>query len=234
MKTLVFFSLELLLFVGFASAQMQPAIQTKYKENIPFHQEVVSGGYYVDPPNNIEGHPFLREKKFEIGNITINGLYYEQVPILYDIHKDLVITFHPVHRQKTIIQADRIDSFSILEPEKVKFIKIENDFDYSSHNNGFYELVIDGNAQLFCKHYKIVNAKSGTGRYSRIFIEESDFLIKNENQFLLVKKKRSVLEFLGLEKKTIQKELKKRDIYFKQNPRAYLSFVTEFFNNQEK
>lgn len=234
MKTSVFFLFAILLFVGSASAQMQSVIQAQYTENIPFHQEVVSGGYYVDPPNNIEGHPYLQDKKFEIGNITINGLFYEQVPILYDIHKDLVITFHPVHRQKTIIQAEKINSFSILEPQEKKFIKIEENFDYNNHNNGFYELVTEGNAQLFCKHYKTVNAKKETGKYSRIFIEESDYLLKKENKFLLVKKKSSVFEFLEMEKKTIQKELKKRDIYFKRSPRAYLSIVTEFYNNQEK
>jgi hypothetical protein len=234
MKTLVFFLFAILLVVGFASAQMHPLIQAEYTENIPFHQEVISGGYYVDPPNNIEGHPYLRDKKFEIGNITINGLFYEQVPILYDIHKDLIITFHPLHRQKTIIQAEKINSFSILEPQQIKFVKIEDSFDYGNHNNGFYELVIDGNAQLFCKHFKTVNSKKETGKYSRIFIEDFDFMLKKGNEFLLVKKRKDVFEFLGLEKKAIQKELKSKDVFFQRSPRAYLSTVTEFFNDQEK
>ncbi len=234
MKTLVFFLFAILMVFGFASAQMHPLIQAQYTENIPFHQEVVSGGYYVDPPNNIEGHPYLHDKKFEIGNITINGLFYEQVPILYDVYKDLVITFHPLHRQKTIIQAEKINSFSILEPQEIKFVKIDDSFDYSNHSNGFYELVIDGNAQLFCKHFKTVNSKKETGKYSRIFIEESDFLLKKGKEFHLVKRKKDVYEFFGLEKKALQKELKRRGIYFKRSPRAYLSLVTEFYNNQEK
>ena len=234
MKIFVFFLFANLLFVGFTSAQMQPVIQTQYTENIPFHQEVISGGHYVDPPNNIEGHPFLLEKKFEIGSITINGLSYEEIPILYDIHKDLIITFHPVHRQKIIIQTEKINSFTISEPKEVKFIKIENNFEYSNHNNGFYELVIDGNAQLFCKHFKTVNSKKETGKYSRIFIEESDYLLKKGNEIQLVKKRKKVFGFLGLEKKSIQKEIKRKGIYFSRDPRSYLSIVTEFYNNQNK
>jgi len=234
MKIFVFFFIASILFVGFSSAQIQPKIQTQYTENIPFHQEVISGGHYVDPPNNIEGHPFLLEKKFEIGNITINGLSYEEIPILYDIHTDLVITFHPVHRQKIIIQTEKINSFTIFDPKEVKFIKIENNFEYSNHNNGFYELVIDGNSQLFCKHFKTISSKKEIGKYSKIFIEESDYLLKKENEILLVKKRGQIFEFLGLEKKSIQKEIKRKGIYFKSDPRAYLSIVTEFYNTLDK
>lgn len=234
MKAFVFFLISSVLLVGIASAQMQPEIKMQYTENIPFHQEVISGGHYVDPPYNIDGHPYFLEKNFEIGYITLNGLFYEGVPILYDIQKDLVITFHPIHRQKTIIQTEKINSFFLLEPKEVQFIRIENNSNYSNHNNGFYELVIDGNAQLLCKHYKSVSSKKEIGKYNGSFITKSDFLLKRENEILLVTKRKKVFGFLGLEKKTIKKELKGKGVYFKRDQRSYLSLITEFFNNQTK
>ena len=37
-------------------------LKEAYLSNIPFHQEVISGGYYVDPPPNIEGNPYFHSK----------------------------------------------------------------------------------------------------------------------------------------------------------------------------
>ena len=201
MKTL-FFSIFGSLFLciqGMAQAPLD--LEETYLSNIPFHQEVISGGYYVDPPYNIEGNPYFHSKSFEKGNITINGLTYGAVPLLYNIQKDQIITFHPLHSQKILLNSEKVNAFTLLIPEKTLFIKIENNDFYSHHNNGFYELVINGNAQLLCKHYKTTSAKKEVGKYSGYFIESSDYLLKKNDQIMLVKNRKQAFEFLGLEKK---------------------------------
>ncbi|WP_373520338.1 hypothetical protein [Aquiflexum sp.] len=232
MKT-IFFSILVSIFLnGIAIAQEQYDLERSYLSNIPFHQEVISGGYYVDPPANIEGNPYFRSKSFEKGTLTINGLTYESVPLLYNIQKDQIITFHPVHSRKILLNGEKINAFTLFAPEKTVFVHIENNDSYSQHHNGFYELVKDGNAQLLCKHYKTTSAKKEVGKYSGYFTESSDYLLKKNKEVIVVKKRKQAFEFLGLEKKAILKELKKNQIYFRGNQRGFLGYLTEIHNKQ--
>jgi uncharacterized membrane protein len=232
MKILFFLILGSLFLHATAVAQAQSDLERAYLSKIPFHQEVISGGYYVDPPPNIQGNPYFQTKSFEKGTITINGLTYESVPLLYNIQKDQIITFHPVHSQKILLNSEKINAFILFIPEKSLFVQIENNDSYPQHNNGFYELVKDGNAQLLCKHYKTKSTKKEVGKYSGYFTENSDYLLKKNDQIIVVKKRKQAFEFLGLEKKTILKELKKNQIYFRGNQRTFLGFLTEIHNQQ--
>lgn len=232
MKTLFFSILGILLLIGKANAQEQSDLERTYLSHIPFHQEVISGGYYVDPPANIEGNPYFKSKSFEKGTITINGLTYDLVPLLYNIQKDQIITFHPVHSQKILLNSEKINDFTLFTSDKTVFIKIENNDSYPQHNNGFYELVKDGQAQLLCKHYKTTSIKKEVGKYSGYFTENSDYLLKKNNQIIVVKKRKQAFEFLGLEKKTILKDLKRNQIYFRGNQRGFLGYLIEYHNKQ--
>jgi hypothetical protein len=46
-----------------ALAQSEKQLADVYQTNIPLHQEIVSGGYYVDPPQSIEGDPYFSIQK---------------------------------------------------------------------------------------------------------------------------------------------------------------------------
>jgi len=232
MKTLFFCIFGSLFLHGLAMAQMPSDLEKTYLTNIPFHQEIITGGYYVDPPANIEGNPYFRSKNFEKGTVTINGLTYEGVPLLYNIQKDQIITFHPIHSQKILLNDEKVNSFTLFTPEKTIFVQVENNDTYFHHHNGFYELVKDGKAQLLCKHYKTTSAKKEVGKYSGYFTESSDYLLKKNDQIIVVKKRKKAFDFLELEKKELLKELRKNGIYFRGNQRAFLEFLTDHHNLQ--
>lgn len=232
MKTLFFSIIGIFIICSPGMAQSSVDLKEAYLYNIPFHQEVISGGYYVDPPPNIEGNPYFHSKSFEIGTITINGLTYEGVPLLYNIQKDQIITFHPLHSQKILLNSEKVNAFTIFTPGETLFIHVENNDAYSHHNNGFYELVIDGNAQLLCKHYKTTSAKKEVGKYSGFFTASADYLLKKNDQVIVVKNRKQAFDFLGLEKKAILKNLKKQGIYFRGNQRNFLRLLTESHNLQ--
>ena len=193
MKTLFLPILGSLILQVTAMAQDQSGLKRTYLSNIPFHQETISGGYYVDPSPRIEGNPYFRTKSFEMGTITINGLTYESVPLLYNIQKDQIITFHPVHSQKILLNSEKINAFTFSSPDNSIFVQIENNDSYPQHNNGFYELVKDGQAQLLCKHYKTKSTKKEVGKYSGYFIENTDYLLKKNDEVIVIKKRKQVL-----------------------------------------
>lgn len=229
MRSYFFFIIVFACIVSSLQAQSSRELAEAYQANIPLHQEIVSGGYYVDPPQNIEGDPYFQSKNFEYGSLTVNGLTYENVPLLYNIFSDEVVTFHPIHKQKTLIKTDKIDGFEL--PENIRFIRIQDKPEYSHHGKGFYELVKEGpKGNLLCKHFKTTKAKREMSQYSSIFLEKSDFLIQKEGQLLQVKSKGQAIDFLSLDKKQINRSAKEKGLNFRNDRRAYLSFLVESYN----
>lgn len=229
MKFYFFLVIAVACIVSNLQAQSSKGLAEAYQSNIPLHQEIVSGGYYVDPPQNIEGFPYFQSKNFEYGSLTINGLTYENVPLLYNIFSDEVVTFHPLHKQKTLIKTDKIEGFVL--PENVRFIRVQENPEYSHHGKGFYELVEEGEkANLLCKHFKTTKAKREMTQYSSIFLEKSDFLIQKEDQILEVKNKGQAIDFLSLDKKQINRSAKEKALNYRNNRRSYLSFLVESYN----
>ncbi|MCH6234561.1 hypothetical protein [Cognataquiflexum rubidum] len=229
MKFYFFFLALSVCTVSILQAQTSKELENAYTSNIPLHQEIVSGGYYVDPPQDIEGSPYFKSKNFEYGSLTINGLTYENVPLLYNIFSDEVVTFHPVHKQKTLIKTEKIDGFIL--PDKIRFIRIKQNPEYSHHGKGFYELVEEGEeANLLCKHFKTTKAKREMTQYSSIFLEKSDFLIQKGDQIIQVKNKGQAIDFLSLEKKQINRSAKEKALNYRNNRKDYLSFLVEFYN----
>lgn len=229
MKFYFFLIIGSVCIVSNLQAQSSKELAEAYQNNIPLHQEIVSGGYYVDPPQNIEGFPYFQSKNFEYGTLTVNGLTYENVPLLYNIFSDEVVTFHPIHKQKTLIKTDKIDGFVL--PKNIRFIRIQENPEYSHHSKGFYELVQEGTkGNLLCKHFKTTKAKREMSQYSSVFLDKSDFLIQKESQILQVKSKGQAIAFLSLDKKQINRSTKEKNLNFRNDRRAYLSFLVESYN----
>lgn len=230
--TLVFY---LFGFIGFSAAQQTGQIaNSSYQANIPLNQETISGGYYVDPPPSIEGDPYFSSRKsFELGTLTVNGITYQDVHLLYNIYTDEIITFHPEHKQRVLIKTEKINGFSLLEKSKSNFVKITENPGYALHGNGFYELVSSGNADFLCKHYKTRKEKQEISLHTSEFVEKIDYWLQKDGALRLVKKKGDIAEFLAMDKKVVRQLGKERNMLFKADKRAYILMVVSHYNGME-
>jgi hypothetical protein len=68
--------------------------------------------------------------------------------LLYNTFSDEIITFHPVHKQKTLIKTDKIDAFDL--PENRRFIRIDENPGYSHHGKGFMNWLKKVEKQIYC------------------------------------------------------------------------------------
>ena len=97
----------LLLFVQQATAQVvgeDLPFLSVYQKELPYFQELITGGQYEAPSPRIKGVPYFISKQFEEGTLRINGITYPQVPLIYDTYRDQLVTFHPIFNQKILIE----------------------------------------------------------------------------------------------------------------------------------
>ncbi|RZS98726.1 hypothetical protein [Cecembia calidifontis] len=234
MKSLTF--LSFLVFLSFSNkvfAQVVTGLEQSYRSNIPFDQDVVSGGYFVDPPKEFEGHPYLITKNFELSEITINGLTYSDVPILYNIWKDQVLTFQPIHKQKILIRSDKINAFTLRLESPLSFVRLPNNPSYSHHGSGIYEYVGDGPSRVLIKHRKLTKPKREYSIYSEVFYETQDYFLQKNAEILKVSNKKQAIDFLGLENKEVRKLTKASNLDYRTDRKGYLHFLVSLYNQEQ-
>ncbi|GAA0878004.1 hypothetical protein GCM10009119_09720 [Algoriphagus jejuensis] len=199
------------------------AFLPEYQERLPYFQELITGGQYQEPSRLIEGDPYYFSRQFENGSLTINGITYPQVPLLYDVYRDQVVTFHPVFKQKILIKPEKIDAFNLANGTRFKYFS--GNESHLRNGNGIYEVLGEGKFTALAKQFKTTKSKRELSKYDEEYVDKVDYFLRKDGQFYQVSKESAVLKVLGLEKKNVRKELKAKNLNFKNNPETYLHYI---------
>ncbi|PZX49178.1 hypothetical protein [Algoriphagus chordae] len=191
-----------------------------YKEQLPYFQEIITGGRYQEPPLNYEGNPYYFDKVFGEGSLSINKIKYTEVPLLYDENADLVITFHPIHRQKILIKPEKIEAFQLKDGSL--FGRYVGNDSYAHDKNKFYREINDGKIKVLVKYYKTKEPTREVGKYTHFFEEKTDYFYWYENEFVLIRKKKQAIKSLGLSNKEVKKYLKGKSLYFSTDKEKFI------------
>src|SRR5258708_567978 len=112
------------------------------------------GGQYVQYAYQFkEGHPYFNQDKMCKGSVLYNGILYKDLPLIYDLLKQLLVINDPYNAFKIALINDEIDSFTI---ENHIFIHLRDSLDPSAPRIGFYEQIYRGRTWILKKEKKEV------------------------------------------------------------------------------
>lgn len=231
MKKIIFLLFSSIVFVICVNAQMidEDVLYLEvYKKNIPYFQELITGGQYVETPKTIDGNPFYFSRQFVMGSLSINKIIYPEVPLMYDCYKDQLITFHPIYNQRILINPDKIDNFLLSNGDRFKYL--DGNKSYAHHLNGIYQVLNSDSIQILIKRFKITKSKRDLSIYTDEFIEKKDYFIWSNGVFVPINKANQAIETLGLDRKLAKKYLKEQRLRFQEYPDQYLLALVDFTN----
>mgnify|MGYP005852363769 CR=1 FL=1 len=233
MQKILFFLLTLIGNASNGLAQVvgdNLAYLSEYKEALPYFQELITGGQYAEASRLIEGNPYFASRQFENGSLSINGIVYPEVPLLYDCYLDQVVTFHPIFNQKILIKPEKIDGFVLSNGSSFRFMS--GNQDYSRNQNGIYEILGEGEFTALVKRYKSTKEKREMSQYDAVFLEKSDFFLWKNGAFFPINKGKQAYEIIGGDAKETKKELRTAGLNFKQGPEDFLRYLVTQSSNQ--
>lgn len=199
------------------------AYLSEYKEQLPYFQELITGGQYAETSRLIQGDPYFASRQFEKGTLSINGISYPEVPLLYDCYLDQLVTFHPVFNQKILIKPEKIDGFALINGARFRFL--EGNGSYLRNSNGIYQILGEGNYTALAKRYKSTKQTREISQFDEVFVQKSDFFLWKEGVFYPVSKGNQAIDLLGLSPKETKKQLRSNNLNFRQNPEDFLRFL---------
>ncbi|AHJ97443.1 hypothetical protein Hsw_1848 [Hymenobacter swuensis DY53] len=189
-----------------------------YTAAISNNSELFNGPEYVfynKALQKTKGHPFFETDQPQKGSVLYNGASFSDVPLLYDIKLDQLITFYPVSLLKIQLITPSVGSFSV---NNHSFIYLSEDKE-ANFTAGFYELLVSGEASVIARRVKETEKSIQGGQIEYSFIERDKYYIRYNEKPSLVSSAADITRLFPDQKKELQKFVKSNRLRFKKNSR---------------
>ena len=197
-----------------------------YSKAMVAQSHLFNGTEYGDYRSLKEEHPLLFLDWID-GSVFYEGVFYENIPLLYDISTDKLITEHYSSRQKIELIDSKIESFHL---QNYHFVHLRDD----RLRKGFYELVYDGTTKVYMRRQKALQQSLAGTEIRRSFGEKELYYIFKQGNYYSVKNKKTVLATLRERKSELNQFISKNHIRFKINREKSIAMVAEYYDNINK
>ncbi len=205
-------------------------IQTKkiYSHAAQGQAQLYNGTDYADYKSYKDEHPYFISDDWELCKVEYSGESFENVPILYNISTDKVISEHFYSSNKMQLISELIGSFTF---QNRKFVRlIEDPSKASTVKTGFYEVLYNGKTKAYAKRIKAFQKTVSFEELIVSFDEKNRYYIYKNDVYFEVSSKGSILQVLSDKKQELKHFLKENHIRFKSDKEKALVAMTTYYD----
>ena len=161
---------------------------------------------------------FLDVNKFIPGTVTYDGLFFKDVPMMYDLNKNVVVILLYNKFSMFTLLNERLESFDLSGHH---FLNIVSD---SLHTNsgidaGIYDELYQGtNVTALAKYAKSLQTTSVGNTIESYFSSSKSFYLKKGNNYYSISGQGALLDVLKDKKKELQQYIKANKIKYNKAP----------------
>jgi hypothetical protein len=200
-----------------------------YQKEIDIQRGLYNGlGYDAYLPN-IKGSPnFMNQHQWNSGNLTYNKTEFVNIPLKYDLVKDLVVVLDSNTKIPFTLNSEQVQEFWVLD-HHFKYIHSDP---INSHISGFYEVLDAGDSGLYIKRTKIIKSNSSAlTAHEKLFAERISYYIFSEGRYHDVSSKNKFLNFFKENKSTVRNYLKKNNYDYFTDTKKYLIKGIQYYES---
>ena len=184
-----------------------------YINEIKESTHLYTGKEYYKYESGIRGFPFFVSEVMQTGDIFYDGFLYKNIPLLYDIVRQVVVINQYQQEARIQLLTEKIKYFTLNE-HRFETIPAEGEDDNIS--KGLYDVAFAGKANVLIKRIKgIRKGLRAEDPYS--FREEDEFYIKKGKTVFNVTNKKAAIEAFGDKKDLVKAFIRKNKLRFKKN-----------------
>lgn len=193
-------------------------ITDAYNVAIGQQSRLYNGPEYEAYNPTIRGNAYFQDiDKFSPGTVTYDGLFFKDVPIMYDLNKDVVVVLLYNKFSMYTLLNERVERFDLLNHH---FINIMSD---SLHTNtgidaGFYDELYHGNIVVLAKYSKSIQTTSVSNTLESYFSSSKNFYLKKGNNYYSISGQGALLDILKDKKKELKQYIKTNKIKYRKAP----------------
>jgi len=177
-----------------------------------------------------EGHPFYGDGKAHKGSVLYNGILYEDLTLLYDMVKDLVVMPSPFGAYKLYLISSQVDSFTI---EDHSFILVKDSLNPTAPHNGFYEQLYKGKIRLLKKNKKVVREDLQLSGVRQYIDSSLSYYIKKGDAYYAVHNKRTLLYAFSDRSRELNRFIRQNKLSIRKDLENTLIKVSAWYDAQD-
>lgn len=181
--------------------------------------------YYTKKGND----EFYMSSDFLIGNVVYDNQPYFNILMKYDVYKDEIIVKLPSQNSFITINLikSKVENFNI---HKTPFVKIS--LDSSKNNDGFFEVLFEGDNLKVYKKYNKNRKEQLEGSYVyNVFKTNTDYYIFHNNEYFISNSKKDFIKLFPNYRKEIVAFISKNRSLRRSNYDSYLVQLSKIISN---
>jgi hypothetical protein len=175
----------------------------------------------------IKNNPYFRDTlQFIKGTVNYDGNVYHQVPLLYDIYKDIVISLLLDTISRYDLVTERVHYFDFSNHH---FVRISSDS--TNLKTGFYDEIYNKKLRVIVRREKNIQTTTNNQHLERFFDKSTSYFLKKGNMYYPVNTEGALMDILKDKKKELKQYLKANRIKFRKGPENALTLLAAHYDH---
>jgi len=172
-------------------------------------------------------------QNWELGEINYDGIFYKNVPIKYDVFKDLVVVLLYNKFSMYSLLTNRVHDFTFAGHHFILFNTDSLVNDKSGIINGFYDQLYGGKTvSVLAKRTKTIQNSSAAVATPEIsFASHDNYYLRKGSTYYKVGSQGSILSVLKDKRSVLQQYIKQNNIRFKDNPEDAMARIASYYDH---
>lgn len=188
-----------------------------------------NGPAFQDYPSTVDGSANFQDlNAFSNGVIVYQGFRFENVPLIYNIHQDKLISVLGGFSKYSFI-SNRVTDF-YLNDHHFKYINVI-DSTKSVIKSGFYDLIHDGKSKIYVKRVKEMQYSLDNKVIRYFFISKTNYYIERDQKYSTISGEKSFLNYFKDKKIELKKLLKDKKIKFRKQPEDAMILLASHYES---
>ncbi len=175
-----------------------------------------------------DGHPYFKVNALREGSILYDGVYFDNVQLLYDEIADCVVLQDSIHRIQMV--SEKLKSFTILD---ARFERLEKESTIDPViETGFYQLLASGKVNLYKKETKqMIDKFTNSTELAVLFETHEKYYLLKDHHFYKINNKKSLYTLLDNKNKELIQYTKKAGLNYRKDRDKMLTSVVDYYNS---
>ena len=210
-------------------------IKETYNTAIGQQSRLYSGPEYDVYSPIIKGNAnFLDKVDFVPGTVTYDGIFYKDVPMIYDINRNVVVALLYNKFSRYMLLHERVQSFDLLNHHFVHIVADSLDKNIAI-GDGFYDQIYNQGLEILVRRSKSIQTTSGTNTLETYFTPASlSFYLKKDNSYYSIGGQSALLAVLKDKKKQLLQYIKANKIKFNKTPEEAIVAIVSRYDELSK
>lgn len=189
---------------------------------------LINGPVYDGYLKNIEGSAYFKDAIApEKGTLIYDGFRYENIPMMYDMFKDVLVTVLPNGFSKYTLISERVSDFYLFGHHHVYIYVAEGD-EKAVFKSGFFDLVYKGASEVLVKRSRNLEQSSSNTQITKYFRARTIYYFKKGDAYYRVNSESSFMDLYKDHKSELKKYLRTNKVKFRKDPEQALKLLASY------